>query len=215
MAAVKGTRAYSSSLRARQAEATRQAVLDAARDLFVAHGYSATTIEQIATRAGVSKPTVFTAVGNKATLLKLVRDRAIAGDDEPVAIAQRDHVEQISDETDLRQASALLARHLTEVARRYGAVHEVIRAAADRNDDAVRYLWRTEEEQRLTGARHWIDLLAKKRRGSKHVDRATAADVLWLLMSPETYERLVNRRGWTRRGYERWLTDAITGLVDP
>jgi AcrR family transcriptional regulator len=40
-------------------------VLGAATELFITHGYRATTIEQIAARAGVCRPTVFTAVGNK------------------------------------------------------------------------------------------------------------------------------------------------------
>ncbi len=59
---------------------TRQAVLDAARELFAAQGYTATTIEQIARRAGVSKPTVFAAVGSKQAILKQLRDIALAGD---------------------------------------------------------------------------------------------------------------------------------------
>ncbi len=59
-------------------------MLKAARQLFIAQGYGATTVEQIAQRAGVSKPTVFTAVGNKQTVLRTVRDTAIAGDGQPV-----------------------------------------------------------------------------------------------------------------------------------
>ena len=76
-------RRYSSPLRTEQAQASRAAVLAAARELFVEQGYGGTTIDQVAARAGVSKPTVFTAVGNKATLLKVVRDVAMAGDDQP------------------------------------------------------------------------------------------------------------------------------------
>src|SRR5271166_6552404 len=78
-------RTYTSTLRERQAAATRQAVLDAARDLFLAQGYGATTIDQIAARAQVSKPTVFTAVGNKQALLAAVRAVALAGEDLPGA----------------------------------------------------------------------------------------------------------------------------------
>ena len=83
-------RGYDSPLRRRQAHATRSAVLAAARELFLEQGYGATTVEQVAARAGVSKPTVFTAVGNKQTLLKVVRDVAMAGDDEPVTINERE-----------------------------------------------------------------------------------------------------------------------------
>ena len=78
-----GRRGYTSALRERQAAATRQAVLEAARELFLSQGYGATTIDQVAARAQVSKPTVFTAVGNKQAMLAAVRDVALAGDDRP------------------------------------------------------------------------------------------------------------------------------------
>jgi AcrR family transcriptional regulator len=64
-------------------------VLAAAHELFVEQGYGATTVDQIAARAGVSKPTVFTAVGGKQTVLSAVRDVALAGDDEQIAVSDR------------------------------------------------------------------------------------------------------------------------------
>ena len=57
--------------------------------LFSDKGYLATSIEDIAAEAGVARPTIFTAVGPKATILRLVVDHALAGDDAPVPIAQR------------------------------------------------------------------------------------------------------------------------------
>ena len=66
-------RAYRSPLRDAQVQATRRAVVAAAHDLFVEVGYAAATVEAIAERAGVSRKTVFTAVGGKAVLL----DRAL------------------------------------------------------------------------------------------------------------------------------------------
>jgi AcrR family transcriptional regulator len=76
-------RRYNSPLRLQQAAASRAAVLRAARELFLDQGYGATTIGQIAARAGASKPTVSTAVGNKQRLLKTVRDVAMAGTTTP------------------------------------------------------------------------------------------------------------------------------------
>src|SRR3954464_13620913 len=102
-------RPYSSPLRTQQAEATRRAVLDAARELFIAQGYGATTLDQIAARAGVSKPTVFIAVGNKQTVLSAVRDVAMAGDDEKLTIVERPLAEQIRQEPDSHRAVELLA----------------------------------------------------------------------------------------------------------
>jgi hypothetical protein len=71
----------SSPLRTSQALTNRRSILVAAHDLFIAQGFGAITIEQIASTAGVSKPTIFAAVGNKAAVFRAVRDIAMAGDD--------------------------------------------------------------------------------------------------------------------------------------
>ncbi|HEV8279870.1 MAG TPA: helix-turn-helix domain-containing protein [Streptosporangiaceae bacterium] len=213
MPRVNARRPYSSPLRERQASTTRRAVLDAARELLIAQGYGATTVEQIAQRAGVSKPTVFSAVGNKQLVLRAVRDAAIAGDDEPVPVAKRPATDQIRGEPDQRAAVELLAQHLTGVARRYAQINEVLHAAADGGEEDLRQLWETEEDQRLTGARFWVEILTSKgplRPGLSHGD---AADVMWLLMSPDNYYRLVHRRRWTTRKYQQWLAAAITQLL--
>lgn len=51
--------------RPRDAAATRQALLDAARDLFASAGYDATTVRAIADRAGVNQALLFRYFGNK------------------------------------------------------------------------------------------------------------------------------------------------------
>lgn len=58
-----------SGLRERQKEARRQAISQAAVELFRLQGYVATTVEQIAERAGVSPPTVFNYFGSKQEIL--------------------------------------------------------------------------------------------------------------------------------------------------
>lgn len=213
VSAVNARRAYSSPLREEQAKATRRAVLQSARELFIAQGYGATTIEQIARRAGVSKPTVFSAVGNKQQLLRTVRDVAIAGDDDPVPVAERPAVDRIRAEPDLHRAVALLARHLTGVASRYAELHEVVHAAADSGEDDLRDLWQLEEDQRLTGARRWLETLTGKGPLRPGLDPGAAIDVLWLLMSPGNYYRLVHRRRWTTRQYQHWLAGSIARLL--
>lgn len=213
MARVNARRKYSSPLRERQAKATRRAVLQAARALFIAQGYGATTVEQIARHAGVSKPTVFSAVGNKQLVLRAVRDVAIAGDDEPVPVAKRPATDRIRAEPDQRRAVALLAQHLTGVASRYAEINEVLHAAADSGEDDLRDLWKLEEDQRLTGARLWVDVLTSKGPLRPGLDHGTAVDVLWLLMSPDTYYRLVHRRRWTNQQYQQWLAASITQLL--
>src|ERR671927_2039528 len=161
MADVKGPdRPYSSPLRAEQADATRRAVLDAARELFIAQGYGATTLDQIAARAGVSKPTVFAAVGNKQTLLSTVRDVAMAGDDQRVAVIERPLPQRIRAEPDQRRAVELLAELFTGIDSRYAEIDAVLRGAAQSGEPGLRELWETSEQQRLVGARIWLTTLA-------------------------------------------------------
>jgi AcrR family transcriptional regulator len=55
-----------------QKAATRQRVLDAARDLFDSQGYEGTTIREIARRAGVAVGSVFTTFSSKGEILSEV-----------------------------------------------------------------------------------------------------------------------------------------------
>jgi AcrR family transcriptional regulator len=206
-------RAYSSPLRARQAAGTRAAVLRAARELFLEQGYGATTVEDVATRAGVSKPTVFTAVGNKQTLLKVVRDVAMAGDDEPVAVNDRPAAAAVRAEPDQDRAITLAASAIVGVSRRYGTIDAVLRGAAESGEQDLRELWRESERQRLVGARRWLTTLAAKRPPAAGFDLDAAVDQLWLYMAPDQYLRL-KQRGWSDERVERWLADRIRGLLE-
>jgi AcrR family transcriptional regulator len=58
--------------RADRAADTRARIVSAARSLFREHGFAATAVDQIASRAGVAKGTVFLHAGSKERLLLLV-----------------------------------------------------------------------------------------------------------------------------------------------
>jgi AcrR family transcriptional regulator len=108
---VKPRRAYDSPRRRQQALATRRAVLDAARELFIQGGYVATTIDATAARAGVSPETVYATFKNKRALLSQLLDVAIAGDDAPVPILERSWVQQLRDQADPQRRLQILARN--------------------------------------------------------------------------------------------------------
>jgi AcrR family transcriptional regulator len=199
-------RRYDSPLRAAQAARSRAAILTAARELFTAQGYGATTVDQIARRAGVSKPTVFSAVGNKADVLKVVRDVAMSGDDDPRSVTDREDVAAIAAAGDRDHAIEVTAAHIVDVVARYHQVHEVIRGASG-TDPVVAELWETGERERRIGAGHLLERL-----GAPAGPRHRAVDRLWLLMAPDNYDRLVIRRHWSRRDFQRWLADQIRAL---
>ena len=63
--------------RAEQSERNRALVLDAARSIFLALGYHAATVEEIADKAGFSRGVVYSRFGTKADLLLALLDRRI------------------------------------------------------------------------------------------------------------------------------------------
>jgi AcrR family transcriptional regulator len=210
----RATRRYDSPLRRDGATRTRQAILDAARQLFTAHGYTATTIEQIAADAGVAKPTVFAAAGSKQAILKQLRDIAIAGDEKPIPVAERHWYRQALDEPDPHRALQIYARNATAIHRRSADIHEVLRAAAS-SDKELHDLWRTSEHERRSGAAVVIDALARKSPLKTGLHRATAIDIVWTLTASDSYTRLVRTRRWGHTQYSSWLADALCAQLLP
>jgi AcrR family transcriptional regulator len=216
MSSVKpATRAYRSALRDQQAAATRAAVLDAARDLFLAQGYGATTIDQIAERAGVSKPTVFSAVGNKQALMAAVRTVALRGDDETAPVAEREPWQRVLAEPDPYRAVELEVEHLTELWTRWAPIKEVFHGAASSGEPALRELWDAGERQRLVAARRFVAALAAKGPLRVGLDARMAVDIAWVHTAPENYQALVSERGWSRTRYQWWLIDTLTRALLP
>jgi AcrR family transcriptional regulator len=210
----RGARAYVSPLRREGAARTRQAVLQAALELFTAQGYTATTVDEIAGRAGVSKPTVFAAAGSKPAILKQVRDIALAGDDEPVPVDQRPWFQEALAEPDSRHALHLYARITTAIQGRSADVREVIRAAAASDKD-LRGLWRASEDERRGGATIIVDDLLRKTQLKTGLDRTAAIDIVWVLISSDIFLGLVRTRRWSLRRYESWLGDTLCDQLLP
>ena len=206
MAARKGPK-YSSPLRTSQAQANRASILSAAYDLFVAQGFGATTIDQIASAAGVSKPTIFSAVGNKATVFKAVRDTTMAGDDSPESISQRPSADRIRNASDFPSAVQALTLHIIGVVRRASGIQEVLRGAAANGDREMKMLWEESEKERRVGAELLLSLLIKK--APLAIPRERAIDILGLLMTPDNYQRLVVQCGWTDLAFRKWLGEAV------
>ena len=85
-----GKRQYDASQRQDDARARRRRVVEAAHDLFLDRGYGSVTIQEIARQAGVSTQMIYAAFGSKAGILSQAVDQAIVGDDEQVALFERE-----------------------------------------------------------------------------------------------------------------------------
>ena len=184
-------------------------VCGAAHRLFSTKGYLATSIEDIAAEAGVARPTVFTAVGPKATILRVVVDQALAGDDEPVAIAQRPWWRDAIVEPDPVRSIHLLARNMCLIADRAAPVLRALETAAS-VDDAARDIWERYQTQRRVGLNEFARALQAKTTGARY-DEDTMTDTLWML-TPDAYLRLVHDAGWPLERFQDWLADVLVRL---
>ena len=202
-------RSYASPLREDQARATRRAIVTAATELFLERGYSATTMDAIAESANVSRKTVFTAGGSKFTLLKDAYDWSLVGDDEPVAMADRQPVQQILACRDPARAVQLWAGMITVTTVRAAPIGAVLTAAAFVDADAAALL-RTSDGHRHGGAEAFVAHLAAIGGLRPGLSLETAADLCWLFMDAGPYIRLVQERGWSVERYQSWLTSAVS-----
>lgn len=205
-------RRYVSEVRDEQARRTWRAIVTAARDLFLAQGYAATTIDAIAEAAHVSRRTVFNAVGGKVVLLKLALEWAIVGDDEPIAMADRPAVKAIQAERDPRKALTLWANNVVGVAARVAPISAVLYAAADGDPDAAELL-ADQARTRMSGATAFVSYLASLGALATGINEQQAADLCWALMDGHLYQLLVTERGWTAAVFTRWLSDSLAATL--
>jgi AcrR family transcriptional regulator len=191
-----------------QAQETRRRIVAAATELFVADGFGATTVDAIAGAAGVSRKTVFTAVGGKAELLLLALDWAIAGDDAPIAVDDRPEVQALLRLDDAAAALDGWARVLTGIDARVADLFATVEAAAAL-DAAARAVFDKANAQRREGARMIIDALASLSALRNGLHRTEAIDIAWMLSDPVLYRRLVGLRGWPVARFEEWLAATL------
>ena len=190
--------------RQQQARATKAAVLAAAHDAFVAHGYAGATMPGIAAAAGTSVETIYKVFGNKAALVKAVFDVTIAGDDEPIPLRLRATIQAIEAEPDPQRKLMMYGRHVGEIGSRISPLLLAVRAAAD-SDSGAATIWAAMQAERLTGMTMFAEHLAGGRHLRRGVARSEARDVLWTHNSVELWDLLVRQREWTDARFGRWV----------
>jgi AcrR family transcriptional regulator len=201
-------RDYRSDLRAAQAQETRRSIVSAATRLFVEDGYGSTTINAVAEAAGVSRKTVFTAVGGKLDLLKLTLDWSVAGDDQAVALSDRAAIRKLMDQPDSRGVLSGLVALLVAIGTRVAPLYVALEVAGSM-DPAARDLVEESQRRRLDDAHKVVRRLRDLDALTTHITYQEAVDVVWLAMDPAIFDRLVRVRGWTASRFEEWLVDTL------
>ena len=205
-------RRYESAHRQEQARQTRRAILDAAAVLFVDPGYAATPLTAIAAKSGVAVQTVYKVFGSKQALLSALVDVTVAGDDEPVPLADRQFVADVRALTNARAKLGRYAQHLIETLARQAQVMLALAAAATADPEAAS-IWRKNLDDRRNGMALFAAELAStgEIRPEQTVD--AVADVLWLAMDVRNYDWLVRQRGWSSERFQRWYVDTVAAAI--
>ena len=205
-------RRYDNSRRQAQVRATRLKVIEAAKRLFIEHGYPATTIEAIAEAADTPLPTLYRLFGSKRALLAAVLDTSFGGDDRPVAFGDRPAARAALAEPDPATMVNAFARIARELMDRSSAIQHVLATAAQVDADAAEL--RAEiHRQRYTGQSRIVAALEARGALDPDLDTAEAADIVYAVMSPDVHRILTAERGWPADRYERWIARSLEGLL--
>lgn len=205
-------RPYSSTRRQEQARLTRRSILAAAADLFITNGYGATSLQQVADQAGVAVQTIYATFANKPTILEKLLDTAIAGDDEPVAVNDRDWMHSVFNDPDPAMRLHAYAAAVAGIHDRAGDLFGVLRAAAE-SEPTLAPLAATTEQRRRTGAASVVKGLENIGGLRNDLSTQRATDILWTLNSPDLFRRLVRDSGWSLAGYQEWLEEIMTNAL--
>ncbi len=184
---------------------TRTRILEAAWSLLEA-GEGAVRMADIAKAAGISRQALYLHFPNRADLL----------------IATTRHIDAVKD-VDARLAEsraatsgeARLAAFVEAWGRYIPEIHGVSRAlrAMAPADEAARAAWQGRMAAVREGCAAAVRALAADGRLDPALSEREATDLLWTLLSVETWERLVGDCGWSEEDYLRKIVALARAAV--
>jgi AcrR family transcriptional regulator len=189
--------AYHSPRRQQAAAATRDAILEATRELFAAQGYAQTTVGQIADAAQVAPNTVYTSVGGKPQLLRAITEEGIG---DPSAAETRAALGRTTDPAQVIRLTAAGVRRVHE--RQAQGIAILLDSAkddpvaAELHDAAVRHCRQALDQS----ARRLQELNALP-----STEEFRASDVLWYLFGFASWRTLITDLRWGWDEAELWL----------
>lgn len=188
------------SRRAEYAEATRVAIVEAARLLFSRQGFVGTKVDDIAAEARVAPATVYAVAGGKRGLLRTLVDQWTQA---PIVAETLTRHREIDDPDEILRRTAATVRSMRED---YGDIIRLVLTTAPHHDDVAQDL-----EVATTRYRDAIRAVAVRLEevGGLRADLsvAEATDILWFYLGYSGFFTLVDDNGWTYERSERWLAE--------
>lgn len=207
-------RPYDSTGRRNRSAEARARVLDAARELFVADGYGATTVADIASAAEVHLDTVYRLVGRKAAILRELVEASLSGTGAAVVAEERNYVRALIGEPDPVRKLTIYAGAVRQIHGRLAPLFPALVEAAA-NEPEASEVWTTISRHRAANMRKFVADLEAAGGLRTGLDPGDAADTIWATNSPEVYALMVDERGWRPEAYEAWLLDLWSRYLLP
>jgi AcrR family transcriptional regulator len=182
------------------AQATRQAIIDAARRLFCERGYFSTKVDEIAALARVAPATVYAVSGGKHGLLNTLIEIWAAA---PIVATTIESIEAMDDPTAILRTVAATGRQIRE---EFGDIIRVAVATAPHDQAAFQSLAAATAQYRQAFAPIAQRLLNL---GALHngMDVNQAVDIFWFYFGYAALFTLHDDNGWSWERAEEWLCD--------
>lgn len=190
------------SRRGIDATVNRDRILEAAEALILEGGFAPATVSDIATRAGVSRATVFSQFGSKLGVLETLVTRCAGG---PTMLEIREVI--ALDEPDLPRLVAATCDHW----EMQGHLLITLKAISELEPGAIALVTDQRDDQR-TSMERVADRLRATRR-APDMPRAQLVATLHMLTSVESFIELRRNAGLSLKATREALTAALLGLV--
>jgi AcrR family transcriptional regulator len=201
--------AATSRERRRRGTDTRQRIEQAAARLFTRDGYTATTMQAIATEAGVHVQTIYLAYRTKPALLAACAARLVAGEEDPgTHPAERRWAREVVAAPDPHAKLARYVKQIGDVTPRIAPLIDVLRTTAPAEPDVAAFLEQMEDGRR-EGPLHLLGHGVPAGTWRPGLTADQVADIVFAIASPDTFRALTYRRRWTRHAAEKLIVQML------
>ena len=194
---------------------TRRRIEQAAALLFTRNGYTATTMQTIATEAGVHVQTIYLAYGTKPALLAACAVRLVAGDEDPeTPPAQRRWARDVAAAQDPHAKLVRYVQQIADVSPRITRLIDVLRATAPAEPDVATFLDEIERGRR-EGALQLLGHGTPPGTWQEGLTPDRVADITYAIASPDTLRALTDRCGWSQPHAQELIVRALEHELRP
>lgn len=195
-----------------RAKATRRKILAGAETEFLAKGFQAATMADIAERAGVSVQMLYFSFGTKAKLMGAIVENAVLGAESPVEPMKSDWYEHVKEATTAADTIRRFIIGSGPVFQRASPIALVGDAGAT-TDPELAAITRHGDELRASNFTSVVELAATKGPLKSGNDIQTAADILVAVFSPALYMEFIADRKWSHAQTLDWLAVNVPSLI--